>query len=159
MRGWLLMHKLRVLAVLGLVGCSPQVESPFAVTISLSPNAAQVLQSTGEQVELSATYYWRPKAGGPSHDESEFGNVLGGYPMGGEERRAEWSVHTVQFNGAHAEDERVKRGEGEMRVLLNVYSARLKSRDNILDCGIFDDALALASAGISIRCGLLSEWR
>ena len=41
-------------------------------------------------------------------------------------------------------------------VLINVFSGRRSSKDNLLDCGIFEDNVYLAvKQGVSINCELI----
>ncbi len=44
-------------------------------------------------------------------------------------------------------------------VLINVYTARKTTQDNLIDCGIFEDTLAKAQASqpIPIACKMIGE--
>ena len=43
-------------------------------------------------------------------------------------------------------------------MLINVFSGRHSSPDNLLDCGLFQDKIAVAARGpIQIRCKLIGE--
>ena len=47
---------------------------------------------------------------------------------------------------------------GKLQVLINVYSGRRSSRDNLIDCGIFEDSIDVAArAPIKISCKLIGE--
>lgn len=137
-----------------LTACGARITSPFVVNLTLDEAATAELQRSGEQVKLIAYYYWRPNSGGPSHDDNEFGYVLGGYPIGEEAHEVPGAAQ-VAFAGNTQPSMRVRSGDGEANVLINVVSARRTNSANILECGIYEGSLSNASRqGIDIHCSL-----
>lgn len=79
------------------------------MNLTLDDVAAAELRASGEQVKLIADYYWTPNSGGPSHDENEFGYVLGGYPIG-EEVHEVPAAGPVAFTGNTRRSLRIRAG-------------------------------------------------
>ena len=137
-----------------LAACGTKISSPFVVNLTLDDVAAAELRASGERVKLIADYYWTPNSGGPSHDENEFGYVLGGYPIG-EEVHEVLGAGRVAFRGSTRRSTRVRSGDGETNVLINVVSARRTDPLNILECGVYEGSLTVASTqGIDIHCSM-----
>jgi hypothetical protein len=129
------------------------------VNLTLDEATTAKLQHAGEHVKLVAYYYWTPDSGGPSHSDSEFGYVLGGYPVGEEIHEIPGAAR-VTFAGRTQPSLCVHAGAGEMNLLINVVSARRVNPNNILECGIYEGSLAAASRqGINITCSLPERYR
>lgn len=143
-----------------LSACASGISSPYVVNLTLSPSAHVELRNSAERVKVAAYYYWRPNSGGPSHNDDELGSVLGGYSLGEESHEVERNTSRVSFAGRTRANFRIRAGHGEARVLINVFSARRTRPNNILDCSVFDDTLAVASSqGINVNCSLIGEHR
>jgi len=129
------------------------------VNLTLDEPAIAELRASGEQVTLIAYYYWRPISGAPSHEDNEFGHVLGGYPIG-EEIHEVPSQARVAFAGVTQRSVRVRSGGGEANVLINVVSARRSRPLNILECDIYDGSLEAASRQrVNVHCSLPERHR
>lgn len=152
-----------LLAAVAVLAAAPAVranEPPpkFSVVLTMSPASLAELTKLREQVTVSAHYYGMPT---PAADKNKIPNEIGEVDLGGEEStRALASAHeTFDFAGRGFQTKRTKWAEpGTAGVLINVYSARKVSDDNILDCGIFQDRLEIAEAQpIEIACKLIGE--
>jgi hypothetical protein len=154
-------------AIAALCACSPQAPpkpeppaapaeqgaAPFSINVTFSAKAATKLGGMKEQVIVDAMYYGDPQ---PGFEPKEAGDV--GVDLGSTQ------VTIAPVNGAAAftpsfEAAKLAREvSGAPRVLINVYSARMASADNLLSCGIFDDAVsAAAKAAPTIDCKLIEE--
>jgi hypothetical protein len=129
------------------------VGTGFELRVAFSPAAAAKLRETGEKLEVSAIYYGDPKPGVKLEDEKDMGVALG------EERLVIDGVdQTMTFKAAYDTAKAASDLASPARVLINAYTARTVLSDNILDCGLFDDAISVARAqGISLTCKLIEE--
>lgn len=131
-------------------------ENAFAVTVTLTPVALQRLRAEGESIVVAADYF--------------------GYPtIAAQQRRVPgtedpWlTLHTVEvtpdaagvarFPSIAIDPARLALVEGgDVQVNVNVWSARRKVADNLLDCGLFQDTLEAAVRGpVEIDCKLIAE--
>jgi hypothetical protein len=127
------------------------VAPAFTVTLAYSAAAAAKLSEAKEQVIVDAAYYGEPN---PGFEPTE----PGGVDLGSEQHSVTPDVAAVPFAAKVDAAKAAKEVKGEPRVLINVYSARLSSPDNLLDCGIHDGPIADAkSAEIRIACKLIEE--
>jgi hypothetical protein len=126
---------------------------PFRLDVSFSPAAAGQLEALAERVVIDAYYYGTPK---PGFEPDEPGDV--GVDLGDEVLEVDAGNRSVTLNGRFSPVQLAREVSGEPRVLVNVYSARLSGPDNLLSCGIVDEALPLlAETGASIACSLIEE--
>jgi hypothetical protein len=153
-------------AVLSLAACSPpsapkppaadgvaQQAAAFTVNVTLSPKAAGKLAGLQEQVIVDAMYYGEPQ---PGFEPKEGGDV--GVALGNEQKTIAPATGPITFQPSFDAAKLAAEVKGEPRVLINVYSARLASGDNLLSCGIFDDTVnAAAAAAPAIDCKLIEE--
>jgi hypothetical protein len=141
--------------IFALSACATAVTTPFVVNLTLDQSALAELRSSNEHVTVAAQYYWRPASGGPSHEENELDYVLGGYSVGGETHETTGDAR-VTFAGRTESNSHVRPGEGDARVLINVFSSRRTHPNNLLNCDVFDEKLSVAAAqGIAIHCNLI----
>jgi hypothetical protein len=126
----------------------------FQITVTLSPGAASQLQSLGQDVIISADFYGQANAQGAklADDEGEIAlanEVKVTLPAAGMT-----TVQVPPLNQSLYPD--IQGGEAQM--LINVFSGEGLNPDNKLDCGLFQDRLALAEqSGIQIACKLIGE--
>ncbi|MEZ0471382.1 hypothetical protein [Luteimonas salinilitoris] len=162
------------LALLPLTGCergptpaadaeAPPAAAPiargdngFEVVVTLSETAARALAATGESVIVAADYFGYPTVAAQQRELP-----------GTEDPWLTLHRQQVELEGAGtaefpsvaldpAQLELVERGRPQL--LINVYSGRRSSEDNLLDCGTFQDALSLAVRnGVAIECKLIAE--
>ncbi|MCW5580817.1 MAG: hypothetical protein KIS72_05725 [Luteimonas sp.] len=132
---------------------APAAAGPYAfdVEVALSDAARKRLGDSGESVVVAAMYYAAAKAGAPAGVLNDVGMVDIGnarVELEGQGRAA--------FDGSAVLGERLEFTEGEPQVNVNVYSGRRSSADNLLDCGFFQDTLAVATAApVRIACDLI----
>jgi len=123
----------------------------LVVDVTLSPGAAALLKSRNEAVAVMANYY-----GDPVPSKMYLNTPEGGIGIGTEFVTIAGAGRAA-ITGTKVMRERVGWVKSIM-VLINVVSARHSDRNNLLDCGIFEDTLAKARAKpISIYCRVLAE--
>lgn len=134
----------------------------FTVEIALSPAARERLVSKQESLIASAEYFGYPSERAVSE------RVPGSENPWLTLHRAQVELEGAQLDGtATARFPAVVLDPGQLawtdapdapQVNINVYSGRRSAPDNLLDCGMFQDALAVAvRAPVRISCGLISE--
>ena len=122
--------------------------TPYDVTITLSEKAAAELTKTKETITVSATFVGQKKAPKPDEDPEV---------MLGEETAELPGAGTVTLGKLGVSDEDVAT-TANLQILINVFSSRKASEDNILDCGIWQvDAAKAPAAKITIDCKLIGE--
>lgn len=131
-----------------------QQQYGFTVNVTLSPKAAARLAKLKEGVAVAAYYGGEPvparmKEGGESGEISLDTETITLSSTGG----------PAAITGRHVDTSRLSWIKGGVaQVLINVFSARRSSPDNLLDCGIFEGSVAKArSAPIKIACKLIEE--
>ncbi|MDR3752621.1 MAG: hypothetical protein P4K78_02145 [Terracidiphilus sp.] len=126
----------------------------FTVTVTYSQKAMDKLMAGKETVIVVGYLYGFPKQGTPKKLVDEVGQV----DMG--------EVKDEIAPGAPATFDRIKLDPAMTKwfdtpgpqVLINVYSGRKSSPDNLLDCGIYEGALkAVQGQSIPIACKLIGE--
>ena len=126
----------------------------FTVTVTYSQKAMDKLAAGKETVIVVGYLYGFPIPGTPKKDIDHIGQI----DMG--------EVKKEIAPGATAIFESVKLNQPMMKwmndqgpqVLINVYSGRKSSPDNLLDCGIYEGALkAVQGQSIPISCKLIGE--
>ena len=126
----------------------------FSIQVSLSPKAAARLAASRESIEAAALWYGEPGKGARKH-AAEDGQIY----IGDEKVRLPGSGGGAEFSGRTVKTAQIAWLKNrEARINLNVYSARLGGPDNILDCDLFEGAVAKARAGtVRISCKLIGE--
>lgn len=130
----------------------PLSTAPYAfdLNLSLSPAALAELTRRHEEVTVAAMFYGMP-AKGHEKEADEVGQI----DLGRREIRLAPSQTRGRIDGG-VDPNRLPLIEGEPRLLINVYSARLSNEDNLLDCGIFDGTLGEARVRpVTIACKLI----
>lgn len=134
----------------------------FTVEIALSPAARERLVSKQESLIATAEYFGYPSERAVSE------RVPGSENPWLTLHRAQVELEVAQLDDtATARFPAVALDPGQLawtvapdapQVNINVYSGRRSAPDNLLDCGMFQDALAVAlRAPVRISCGLISE--
>jgi hypothetical protein len=122
----------------------------FNLALKFSDRAKAKIKELDERVLVNAMYYGAPLPGIETEE--------GGFNLGEEVQEMLAEDQTVPFTGTHRIDVGVGQTDGAPRVLVNVYTARRVHPDNLLDCGIVDDALPVAaSVTFEISCKLIEE--
>lgn len=134
---------------------APAATQPgFTVTITYSQKAMATLVARKETVIVAGYLYAFPAKGTPKRDVDEIGQVDLG------------EVHDEIAPGATATFAQVNLTQAMLKwvdaqgpqLLINVYSGRKSSPDNLLDCGIYEGSLkAVQGQSIPISCKLIGE--
>jgi hypothetical protein len=127
---------------------------PIVVKVSFSDAAQAKLKESGERVTINAMYYAEPK---PSiADRLEPGDP--GVALGEDLVEIDGVTQEATVPGAFDTAKANAEAQGDVRVLLNVYTARKVFEDNLLSCGIYDDTVEKAGReGMAIECALIEE--
>jgi len=124
----------------------------FSVQVTLSSKATARLAALREGMTVVAYYTGEPSPAGRRHAD-QMGQInLGSQEVALNGSTANFSGKTVKAT----EIEWVK--DRDVQLLINVYSARRSGPNNLLDCGIYEDAVAAAAkAPVKIACKLIGE--
>ncbi|HSC46741.1 MAG TPA: hypothetical protein VLG68_01500 [Gammaproteobacteria bacterium] len=125
----------------------------FHVNVSLSSQILGFLQQRKETVVVSAEYYGWP-AQGAEQQADEMGEV-----QLGEEEVEKPNPGKAVFTGAPINKRKLKDvKDGAVQVLINVYSGRHSSPDNLLSCGFFEGSIdAVRKYDLTLTCKLLDD--
>lgn len=126
----------------------------FTVDLSLSPKAATKLSALSEGIVVAAFFSGLPTPAARRKADGE-GHIF----LGNEEITVESTERLVQVTGKAIPRSRLDWVRNRrVEVLVNVYSARHKGPDNLLDCSIFEGYVAAAAqAPVKIACKLIGE--
>jgi hypothetical protein len=130
------------------------VSSGFSVGVTLSDKAGKLLTDDKETIIAAAYFSGFPKPGTPRKYLSDIGQVDLG------EAHVEISPGTVaKFGPVKLKQDALNQVDTKgPQLLINVYSGRKSSPNNLLDCGIYEDALApIEGKTIPIACKLIGE--
>jgi len=128
----------------------------FKIAITLSSAAAAQLASLGQDVIVSADFYGQASPQAPAHMADDMGQIS----LADEVRvtlPGAGGSSVIQVPALDQSKLAYIQG-GDPQLLINVFSGTGLSPDNKLDCGLFEDRLALAEqSGIQISCKLIGE--
>ncbi len=153
-----------VVAAAGLAGLAPMgwasaaapawtVGPAFSVTVSLRPRAAARLAHPKETIMISADFY-----GDSNGKNRRLENDVGEIDLAPSQKDEIPSAGAAQFHGPKYDASKLAYVDAKgLQVLINVFSGRHSSPDNLLDCDLFQDKIALAARGIAIHCKLIGE--
>ena len=121
----------------------------FDISVTLSKAAAETLTASKETITLSVGVLGQMKKPKPDEDpEMGLGEQMIEIPGAG-------VAHVPAFE---VQDADLALLDGEPQVLVNVFSSRKSSTDNVLDCGIWQDVVSkLPAEKIEIACKLIGE--
>lgn len=129
------------------------VENPpaYSVTVKLSPAAEKKITAMKEGITVSLMYNLEP---GPS--------VKDGFPLLiGEETLKLKGAGTVAAGKVKLDQKEIRKGKkgAAPTLLINVYTSRLVSQDNLLSCDLFDAPFKdiPRDKPIEIMCKLIAE--
>lgn len=124
---------------------------PFEVILELSEKAAQKLKKQQESILVDAMF-----TGVPTDTTSE------SYQMEGEIFVAESIKELTGAGTAKIEGVKISKKlyhelrDKDIMLLVNVFSARKSSEDNLLDCGIISDKMSVVkNRNFTVRCKLI----
>jgi len=126
----------------------------FAVAVSLSPKAAARLAKPKETIVISADFYGDSNGKSPRME-----NQVGQIVMAPSQKTEIPGAGMARFHGPKYDKTRLAYVDTHgLQVLINVFSGRHSSPDNLLDCDFFQDNIAVAArAPIPIHCKLIGE--
>ncbi len=145
----------RLMAMAAAAACiaaGADAETGFSLDLSFDDAAAAELERRGERVIVSVFYFGEPNAAGAPHAD-EMNQIY----LGAEQITVRGLAQTVRI-GANVDAKALAEwvAGGAARANVNVYSARFTDENNILNCGIFEDAVTVAQAAAPrIDCTLL----
>jgi hypothetical protein len=158
------MPTLRTAALAGALLALPsaadaaEAQPNFSVVVTFSQEALAKLTGLKEQVTVAAMYSGAPTK---EAEKKKISDEIGEVGLGNEEltRPLAGRQETFVFTGKTFQTKRTKWIQpGTAALLINVYSARKVSDDNLLDCGLFQDTVVVAnSKPIEIACKLIGE--
>jgi hypothetical protein len=112
------------------------------------------LNALKEKIVVSVVWY-----GEPTRAARKRANEMGKIDLGTEEVRLPASGGRGEITGKTVQIKHIDWVKGRaVRVNVNVFSARLSDPNNYLDCGAFEDAVAIArSKSVQMTCKLIGE--
>lgn len=144
--------------VAALLGQTAAAAEPlgFDLKISLSPQAAALLQSTREGITVSASYFGDPTEAARTH-----ANRIGQIDLGREELHLPGRAGPAHVSGQGVEPKRLAWIQGRPKVNVNVFSSRLSHADNLLSCDLIDADVAdvVKAQPVELHCALITERR
>jgi hypothetical protein len=134
---------------------TPTPLTGFTVKVTYSQKASDTLAAKKETVVVAGYLYGFPKPGTPKKYVDKMGQV--GI---GDDIHQEIALGTIATFGAVQLDQAMLKwldNQGP-QILINVYSGRKSSPNNLLDCGIYEGSLAAVQGqSIPIACKLIGE--
>ena len=126
----------------------------FAVQVSLSPKAAARLAKPRETIVISADFYGDANAKGRRR-ENEIGQIV----LARTQKDEIAGAGVARFHGPRYDKTLLGDVDANgLQVLINVFSGRHSSPDNLLDCDLFQDKVSIAAkTAIPIHCKLIGE--
>ena len=135
---------------------APPATAPagFTVNVTYSQKAMDKLVESKETVIVVGYLYGLPKAGTPKRDIDGVGQV-----DLGEVKQEIVPASTATFDRVNPDRALIKWiNDQGLQILINVYSGRKSSPNNLLDCGIYEGPLAaIQGKSIPISCKLIGE--
>ena len=130
------------------------MQPAFKVTLTYSPKAMQTLVSRKETVIVVGYLYGFPKPGTPKRDIDEIGQVDLGEVKQEIAPGATAIFDTIQPDAALAK----WIDSHGLQLLINVYSGRKSSPNNLIDCGLYEGPLKdVQGKSIPIACKMIGE--
>lgn len=126
----------------------------FAVDLTLSSRAKQELNDRKETIIVAAYFTGRPRPDTDKKLVSDMGEIGLG------DAKVEVAPgQSAQFERVSLDRKALDQSLDKNPILLiNVYSGRKSSKDNLLDCGIYEDDLKpIQGKSIPIACKLIGE--
>ena len=128
--------------------------SGFTVDLVLSPRAAAELRRRNEGITVSTMYSGTPKRAYERHADDHSGELN----MGEHEVTVAGQAGPVTVPETALNRRRLAWIDGPPQVLVNVFTARRSSQNNLLDCGIVQGNLPdIAGRSHRVLCRLIGE--
>jgi hypothetical protein len=126
----------------------------FSVKLTLSDKASKKLTNNSETIVVAGYLTCSPKQGTPERYVGDEGEIWLG------QVKAEVTPgKSAIFEHVELDQDALKWADKQgPQLLINVYSGRKSSENNLLDCGIYQGSLqAVQSRSIPISCKLIGE--
>jgi hypothetical protein len=139
---------------------TPAPATGFSVKVTYSQKASDALAAGKETVMVAGYLYGFPKTGTPKADVDHEGKIDVGEVHDEFAPGAESSIGQVKLDQATLKDRALMKWFDTQgtQILINVYSGRKSSPNNLLDCGIYEGSLAaVQGTTIPISCKLIGE--
>jgi len=129
--------------------------SQFAVKVQLSEAARKQLTGNSETIIVAADFTGHPKQG----TEVRYLDIKSGDVILGDVKQEIRPGETAIFNELNLNPEALARIDSKApHILMDVYSGRRSSKDNLLDCDYYDGSFeSIRGRTIVIRCQLIEE--
>jgi hypothetical protein len=155
---------LPITLVLLLVACNrPRTAAPsesehrglFGVNVQLSEAASKNLIDNKETIIVSGDFTGHPKQG----TETRYLDIKSGDVVLGDVKQEIRPGETAIFDQLNLNRDALARIESQSpHILINVYSGRRSSKDNLLDCDYYDGSFeSVRGRTIDIRCQMIEE--
>jgi hypothetical protein len=127
----------------------------FVVNLTLSTKAKAIMVERNETVIVAGYFYGFPKKGTRRKYIDDMGEVWVGKNIQAELRPGE----NATFGEIKLDSRGLERvDENGPQLLINVFSGRRSSKDNLLSCGIYEGPLEKIEGGnIPISCKMITE--
>jgi len=134
-------------------GAADAADYGFAVNVTLSQKAEATLEARGEAIVVRAMYSGKPIPSKVSKADED-----GMIDLGDEDAIIPGRNGQAVITGSKV----IRSAIGWVKavdVLVNVFTARRTTPDNLIDCGIFEDTLAKAqvTGPVAIACKMIGE--
>jgi hypothetical protein len=131
------------------------IAAPFSVNVQLSEGAREKLTDSNETIIVAGYFTGHPKEG----TETRYLDIKSGDVVLGDVQQEIRPGETAVFNQLNLNTDAVSRIDSQgPHVLINVFSGRRSSKNNLLDCVYYDGQLeSLRGRTILIRCKLIEE--
>lgn len=124
------------------------------IQLEISEKAAEKLKKDRETVIVDATFYGQPTDKTVLKEDDGMGLILAAkqYELAEDKR-------SVQLEGLKmAKSMYDQLADKDVELLINVFSGRRSTTDNLLDCGILQDKMsALKDKQFTLKCKLIEE--
>ena len=131
------------------------IAASFSVNVQLSEGAREKLSASNETIIVAGYFTGHPKEG----TEARYLDIKSGDVVLGDVQQEVRPGETAVFNQLNLNADAVSRIDSQgPHVLINVFSGRRSSKDNLLDCSYYDGLLeSLRGRTTLIRCQLIEE--
>ena len=131
------------------------IAAAFGVNVHLSEGARKKLVDSKETIIVAGSFTGHPKEG----TEAKYLDIKSGDVIVGDVQREIRPGETAEFSQLNLNPDAVSQTDSQgLHVLIDVFSGRKSSKDNLLRCEVYDGALeSLSGRTIPIRCQLIVE--
>lgn len=129
-------------------------EFGFAIDLSFTATALDTLAEQNEEVIVFASYYADPAPEGEEHTDD-----VGRINLGSEEVRVPAEAGAIEVTGSQIDMDALQWVDGDIGVNVNIFTARLSSDDNLINCDVIDGLLAevITATPVALQCALIEE--